>query len=75
MFDVLILGGTIVDGSGAPNYHADVGIKGDSISALGNLAHSEAKRIIDAAGLIVSPGFIDTHRMELCFGIPNMPTA
>tara|TARA_Y100000588_G_scaffold62970_1_gene62430 strand:- start:2119 stop:3696 length:1578 start_codon:yes stop_codon:yes gene_type:complete len=61
MFDVLILGGTVVDGSGAPNYQADIGIKGESISALGNLAHSEAKRVINAAGLIVSPGFIDTH--------------
>ncbi len=61
MFDVVIVGGTVVDGSGTPGYRADVGIKGESIEAIGNLSQSEARRVIDATGLIVSPGFIDTH--------------
>ena len=60
MFDVVILGGTVVDGTGAPGYRADVGITGDSIGAIGDLSHSEARRVIDATGLTVAPGFIDT---------------
>ena len=61
MFDVVIVGGTVVDGSGASGYRADVGIKGEVIEAIGDLSQSEARRVIDATGLIVSPGFIDTH--------------
>ena len=61
MFDVVIVGGTVVDGSGASGYRADVGIKGELIEAIGDLSQSEARRVIDATGHIVSPGFIDTH--------------
>ncbi len=61
MFDVLIIGGTVVDGTGKPGYRADVGINGEAIEAIGDLSQAEAQRVIDATGLTVSPGFIDTH--------------
>ncbi len=61
MFDVLIVGGTVVDGTGAPGYRADVGVAGETIEAIGDLSRSETRRVIDATGLTVSPGFIDTH--------------
>lgn len=61
MFDILIQGGTVVDGSGAPRRRADVGIVADAITALGDLAGHAARRRVDAEGLIVAPGFIDAH--------------
>ena len=65
MFDVLISGGTVVDGSGGPGFRADVGIKGERIEGVGDLSEAvknlSTSRLIDATGLTVSPGFIDTH--------------
>ena len=61
MYDVIISGGTVVDGSGRRSFRADVGISGDRIAAVGDLAASEARRVINATGLTVAPGFIDTH--------------
>lgn len=61
MFDVKIVGGTILDGSGAFRYKADVGIEGDKITAIGDLSAADAKKVIDASGKFVSPGFIDFH--------------
>lgn len=61
MFDIKITGGTVVDGTGEPGRRADVGITGDRIEAIGDLSQAEAGRTIDADGLTVSPGFIDTH--------------
>jgi len=58
-FDLLIAGGRIVDGSGAPWFYADVGIKGDRIAAIGQLKAATATTRVDAAGLVVAPGFID----------------
>ncbi len=60
-FDTIIRGGTVADGSGAPLYTADIGIRGESLAAIGDLSQSHAGRIIDAAGRIVAPGFIDIH--------------
>jgi N-acyl-D-amino-acid deacylase len=60
-FDVLITGGDVVDGTGSPRRRADVGVNGSRIAAVGRLEGSNAGRIIDARGLIVSPGFIDVH--------------
>jgi N-acyl-D-aspartate/D-glutamate deacylase len=59
-FDLLIRNGTIVDGSGGARYQGDVGIRGDRIVELGRI-RSAAERVIDADGLIVSPGFVDGH--------------
>ena len=61
MFDIVIGGGTVVDGTEAPAFRDDVGISGDRIEAIGDLSRSETRRFIDATGLTVSPGFIDTH--------------
>ena len=58
-FDVVISHGRIVDGTGAPWFRGDVGITGDRITAIGNLASAQAKSRIDAAGQVVAPGFID----------------
>jgi N-acyl-D-amino-acid deacylase len=60
-FDLLIRGGTIVDGAGNPAYVGDIGIRGGRIAGMGRLAGKTAARTIDAAGLTVSPGFIDIH--------------
>ena len=58
-FDVVIAGGRIVDGTGAPWFVGDVGIIGDRIAAIGHLADRAAKARIDASNRVVSPGFID----------------
>ena len=60
-YDLLIEGGLVVDGSGAPGRHADVGVAGGSIRAIGQLSGAAALRTIDASGLVVAPGFIDVH--------------
>ena len=61
-FDLLIRGGTIVDGTGNPWFLGDVAIRGDRIIAVGALSpDTKARRVIDAKGLVVAPGFIDMH--------------
>jgi N-acyl-D-amino-acid deacylase len=59
--DILIKGGTVVDGTRVPRYRADVWIKDGKIAQIGGRAHGFAKRTIDADGLIVAPGFVDLH--------------
>ncbi|MDA0233263.1 MAG: amidohydrolase family protein [Chloroflexi bacterium] len=61
MFDVLVIGGELIDGTGSPAVRSDLGIKGDRVTAIGDLSSSTAARIVDATGLTLSPGFIDTH--------------
>jgi N-acyl-D-amino-acid deacylase len=58
-FDVLIRNGTVYDGTGAPGRRADVGILGDRITSIGDLSGVEAHQVIDAAGMAVTPGFIN----------------
>lgn len=60
-YDLLIEGGTIVDGTGAAAFEGDIGIVGDTIVKIGDIDNAEAGRIIDATGLTVVPGFIDLH--------------
>ncbi len=60
-FDLLIKGGTLVDGSGARGRRADVAVKDGVIAAIGPLPDATAKVVFDAAGLVVAPGFIDVH--------------
>src|SRR5687768_16975194 len=58
-FDLLILGGRVVDGSGNPWFRADVGVRGGRIAAIGPLANRSARRTLNAQGLIIAPGFVD----------------
>ena len=61
-FDLLIRGGTVVDGTGAPRFRADVAIAGDRIAGVAsNIDPNSARQVFDANGLIVAPGFIDHH--------------
>lgn len=60
-FDLLIVGGTIVDGTGLPRRRADIGIRNGTIIAVGELAGHSARRTIDAQRLFVTPGFINVH--------------
>lgn len=62
-YDLLIRNGTVIDGTGAPGRQAEVLIRGDRIARIGAFDQAEvsAKRVIDATGLVVTPGFINTH--------------
>jgi N-acyl-D-amino-acid deacylase len=60
MHDLVIRGGTIVDGSGAPKRTGDIAIDGGVITAVGGKLGA-AKRVIDADGCLVTPGFVDIH--------------
>ncbi len=61
MYDLKISGGLLVDGTGEPPRHADVGVVGDTIVAVGSELPGDAARTIDASGQIVTPGFVDVH--------------
>src|SRR6266849_4641039 len=58
-YDTIIRNAKIIDGTGNPWYHGDVAIQGERIVAIGNLENASARRVIDATGLVVAPGFID----------------
>jgi N-acyl-D-amino-acid deacylase len=61
LFDVLIRGGLVIDGTGAPRQRRDVGIEGDRVTAVGQLTSAEAGLVVDATGRMVTPGFVDPH--------------
>jgi N-acyl-D-aspartate/D-glutamate deacylase len=71
---LLIRGGTVLDGSGAPGIRADVAIEGSRIVAVGRRATDTPARIVDADGLVVAPGFIDMHS-HADFTLPSFPGA
>ncbi len=73
-YDLVVRGGRVLDGAGNPWVVADVAIAGDSIAAIGPTLPGKGQREIDAAGLIVSPGFIDIHT-HARRGIFQVPTA
>jgi len=61
VLDVVIRGGTVVDGTGSPRVRADVGVRDGRVVAVANLPDVQAHSVLDATGLIVTPGFIDIH--------------
>jgi N-acyl-D-amino-acid deacylase len=60
-YDLLLINGKIVDGTGNPWYYGDVAVKDGKIAAIGKIAATEALKVVDVKGLIVAPGFIDVH--------------
>lgn len=73
-YDLIVRNCTIVDGTGSPPFKADIGIEGKDIVKVGDLSGSRAERIIEASGLIASPGFIDLHNHS-DLSIFTLPTA
>jgi N-acyl-D-amino-acid deacylase len=73
-FDVLIRGATVVDGTGAQRFQADLGIRGERIARIGRLDRERGEVEIDAGGLVAAPGFIDahTHDDRLLLSSPDM---
>ncbi|MGH7335438.1 MAG: N-acyl-D-amino-acid deacylase family protein [Candidatus Rokuibacteriota bacterium] len=72
-WSLLIRGGTLIDGSGAPRQAADVALEGDRVAAIAPRLDGPAPRVIDAAGHVVAPGFIDAHSHSdlFYFGCPS----
>src|SRR5205823_10572767 len=60
-WSLLIRNGSLIDGTGAPARRADVAVEGDRVVAVGSGLQGEARRVIDAGGHVVAPGFIDAH--------------
>ncbi len=70
--DLLIINGRILDGTGNPGYEADIGIVGAEIALMGrDFRKIQAERVIDAGGLVVSPGFIDAHSHDDAYLLIN----
>ncbi|MGQ9744117.1 MAG: N-acyl-D-amino-acid deacylase family protein, partial [Candidatus Bathycorpusculaceae bacterium] len=60
-YSIIMKGGVIVDGTGAPSFKGDIGIEGETIAKIGDLSGAQAEKILDCNGLVVTPGFIDIH--------------
>ncbi len=60
-FDIVLRGGTILDGTGGPAYQADLGIRGDTIAAIGSISADQGKQSVDISGFQICPGFVDIH--------------
>src|SRR5687767_8169813 len=75
-FDLIIRNGHIVDGTGSPWYAGDVAVRGGRIVAVGSLVDASARQTIDAAGMVVAPGFIDMlGQSELSILVnPSLPS-
>ena len=73
-FDLIVRTATVVDGTRAPRFQADVGVRGERIAFIGNLKNKQATTEIDATGKVLSPGFIDahTHDDRLMLSAPEM---
>jgi dihydroorotase/N-acyl-D-amino-acid deacylase len=73
-YDLLLRNGRVVDGTGATWFRADVAIEGDAIARIASRIDAQAARVIDVAGQIIAPGFIDTHT-HARRGLEEVPTA
>ncbi len=73
-YDLIIRDGTVVDGTRAARFRADLGVRGERIAAIGDLSGDRAERELDASGKILAPGFIDahTHDDRLMLSAPEM---
>lgn len=73
--DLLLRGGTVIDGSGAPRFDADVGIAQGRIAFVGDAGGCRAQQVLDVSGLIVAPGFIDSHAHDdwAVLAAPDLP--
>lgn len=74
LYDLVIRNGKVIDGSGNPWFYGDVAIQNGKVARIGKLNNAQAKRVIDATGLIVAPGFIDVHA-HIEGGESTTPTA
>ncbi|MBR8068105.1 D-aminoacylase [Burkholderia cenocepacia] len=66
-FDVILRRGELIDGTGAARFEADLGVAGARIAAIGDLGGATAAHTVDASGLVVAPGFIDSHTHDDAF--------
>jgi N-acyl-D-amino-acid deacylase len=76
--DLLIRNGTVVDGTGAPAFKADIAVSGDTIVSIGTLGGIAAERTIDASDLVVAPGFVDPHAhydAQICWDTDMTPSS
>ena len=71
VFDILLLGGSIYSGEIVSSIIGDIGIRGDRISAIGDLGENEADLVLDVSGLAVAPGFIDIHTHAVRTGLDD----
>src|SRR5437870_10243350 len=73
-YDLVIRNATVIDGTRAPRYQADIGVLGGKIAAIGKLAEASADVEIDASNKVASPGFIDSHTHDdrLMLSAPDM---
>ena len=62
MFDLILRGGTVIDGTGRAAFGADVAVEDGAIAAVGHLPDAAARETVDCTGMTVTPGFIDIHR-------------
>jgi N-acyl-D-amino-acid deacylase len=71
VLDLVLRNGRVIDGTGNPWFKADVGIREGKIAAVGDLTGAEARRAVDVAGLVVTPGFMDPHSHTDCSALKN----
>ena len=70
-YDVILRGGTVLDGTGRSGYRADVGVRGSHIARIGDLSRDSGITIIDVSGLMVAPGFINIHSHAVPAALPT----